>query len=221
MNKLLKYKLLRHAPGALGHRYECKYSVRTSGFDEAVHRSAGMTCIDLGANLGKFTRTMASRAGYVIAFEPDPWTFASLQANVSDLDNVGLENAAAGTRDENIFLFRHGQFDEDPARYSEASSVIGTKNDVTDRGSVEVRQIDFVKYLEELDEDIGVLKIDIEGAEVEILETLFGRPDILKRINYIFAETHEKRIPEHGPRVKALRVAARKMERPYVNLYWH
>ena len=155
------------------------------------------------------------------AREPDPWTFAALRANVADLDNVRLENAAAGTMDGSVFLFRHGRVGEDPARYSKTSSVIGAKNDVTDDGSVEVRQIDFGKYLEELDEEIGVLKIDVEGAEVDMLEALFERKDTLERINYIFAGTHERRIPEHVPRVKALRTVARRLQRPYVNLYWH
>ena len=44
---------------------------------------------------------------------------------------------------------------------------------VTEQGAVEIRQIDFIGYLENLDEDIGVLKIDIEGAEVDLLESLF------------------------------------------------
>ena len=46
----------------------------------------------------------------------------------------------------------------------------------------------FLVYLENLDEDIGTLKIDIEGAEVELLEALFDRPDILERVRHIFAE---------------------------------
>ena len=76
MSKLLKYRLLRHLPGAIGHRYKCKYMVGTNGFEKAVRRCRGTTCIDLGANLGVYTRMMASQARQVIAFEPDPWTLA-------------------------------------------------------------------------------------------------------------------------------------------------
>ena len=221
MNKLFKYRLLRHLPGSLGHRYECKHMVRTNGFEEAVRRCGGMTCIDLGANLGVYTRKMASVTKQVIAFEPDPWTLVELQANVADLDNVKIENAAAGTREETVYLYRHTRFEEDRSWRSEASSVIASKGDVAKEDAVEVRQIDFIRYLEDLDEDIGILKIDIEGAEVDLLETLFDRPDLLKRINHIFAETHERLIPGHKPRVKALRARARGLERPYINLYWH
>ncbi len=220
MSKLFKYRLLRHLPGELGHRYERKHTVRTGGFEDAVHGSEGMTCLDLGANLGKFTRKMASSAKRVIAFEPDPWTYAALEANVADLDNVTLEKAAAGAGEGTSLLYRHARFNDDPVFHSQASSIIAGKNDVTDDGAIEVRQVDFIGYLEKLDEDIGVLKIDIEGAEVDLLEALFDRPDIFRRINHIFAETHESRIPEHKPRVKALRAVARRLERPDVNLYW-
>ncbi|MDE0409341.1 MAG: FkbM family methyltransferase, partial [Alphaproteobacteria bacterium] len=88
-------------------------------------------------------------------------------------------------------------------------------------GSVEVRQIDFMRYLEDLNEDIGILKIDIEGAEVELLEALFDRPDILKRIAFIFAETHERLYANHKPRVKALRERAKRLEQTRVDLDWH
>ena len=221
MNKLLKYRLLRHLPGAIGHRYECKYVVRTSGFEEAVRRCRGTTCIDLGANLGVYTRMMASHAKLVIAFEPDPWTLAELRTNVADLDNVRIENAAAGTSEKSVYLYRHANFKEDPVSRSEASSVIASKSDVARASAVEVRQVDFVRYLEDLDDDVGILKIDIEGAEVALLEALFDRSDLMGRISHIFAETHERLIPGHEPRVKALRARTRRLERPYVNLYWH
>jgi hypothetical protein len=41
-----------------------------------------------------------------------------------------------------------------------------------------VRQVDFLRYIRELDSDIGVLKIDIEGAEVPLLEALFATPEL-------------------------------------------
>lgn len=220
MNKLLKYKLLRHLPGVLGHRYECKYMLRTNGFENAVQCSGGMTCIDLGANLGVYTRKMASGTKRVIAFEPDPWTVDALEANVADLDNVRIEKVAAGTSEKTVLLYRHTHFEQDPAAHSESSSVIDSKNNVAKANAVQVRQIDFIRYLENIDEEIGILKMDIEGAETDLLEALFERSDILSRINYIFAETHEGRIPQHKPRVKTLRMKAFRMKRSYINLYW-
>ena len=65
-----------------------------------------------------------------------------------------------------------------------------------------------------------MLKIDIEGAEVELLESLFDRPDLLARIDHIFAETHENTIPAHKQRVDALYKKSRTIERPSINLSW-
>ena len=120
-----------------------------------------------------------------------------------------------------VLLYRHPQFEEDPTFYSISSSVIASKRNVSTERAIEVRQINFINYLENLDEDIGILKIDIEGAEVELLEALFDRPDSLKRVHHIFAETHETRIPGHETRVNALQKRAHSIKKPHINLYWH
>ena len=223
MIKYFIYSLLRQLPGKLGRRFNRKFMRRDLkiGFEEAVCRSEGMTCIDLGANIGKYTRKMASGTKQVIAFEPDPWSLAALHANTADLDNVRIENAAAGTSERMVLLYRHARFEEDPTFYSISSSVIANKRNVSKEKAIEVRQINFISYLENLDEDIGILKIDIEGAEVELLEALFDRPDILKRVHHIFAETHERRIPGHESRVNALHERAHRIIKPHINLYWH
>ena len=80
----IKYDLLRHLPGARGQRYRKKAKrLRISAeFDDAIRRTAGMTCVDLGANVGKYTRRMAAWAGHVVAFEPDPWALDALEASL-------------------------------------------------------------------------------------------------------------------------------------------
>ena len=227
MTQIIKsfiYSLLRHLPGKPGRRFDRKFmrqSARKIGFEKAVRRSGGMTCIDLGVNVGEYTRKIAFRTKQVIAFEPDPWSLAALQTNTADLDNVRIENAAAGTSERMVLLYRHVQFEEDPTFYSESSSVIASKRNVNEEKAIEVRQTNFINYLENLDEDIGILKIDIEGAEVELLEALFDRPDILKRVHHIFAETHETRIPGHESRVIALQKRAQRIKKPRINLHWY
>ena len=222
-SKLLKYKTLCHLPGKRGRRYYRKYMVRmaSAGFEDAIDRSKEMTCIDLGANIGHFTRKMALKTKRVVAFEPDPWAYAELCQNVANFNNVTIENVAVGTKADNVLLYRHISFDDDPTVNSQSSSIFASKSNVTKEGAFEVHQIDFIRYLEEMNEDVGILKMDIEGAEVDLLESLFDRHDILKRINYIFAETHETRIPGHELRVTALQERARRMKKPRVNLFWH
>ena len=195
--------------------------VQTKGFPDAINRSTGMTCIDLGAHVGEYTRLLASGTKQVIAFEPDPWACEVLQKNVCDLRNVKIENIAAGTCSRTVQLYRHPRFDDDPAFYSRSSSVVTNKINITKEGPIEVKQIDFIGYLRDLNEEIGVLKIDIEGAEVELLESLLDQPEILKRIHFIFVETHTSRIPGHESRVEVLRNRAKKIRKPRINFYWH
>ncbi len=221
--KMLRYRIFRRFPGTFGQRYFEKYSFLTASecFNAAVKECAGMTCIDLGANIGEYSEMMAATAGRVIAFEPDPWTYDELKARVQTLSNIETINAAAGTEDCQVLLYRHEDFDSDPVINSQSSSVVLSKSNITPEGAHRVQQIDFLQFLRDLDEEIGVLKIDIEGAEVDLLAALFDAPDVLQRIHYVFAETHETRIPEHKGPVKQLHMRAKRIRRPVVNLYWH
>lgn len=221
--KLLKYKLLSSFPGGIGQRYKQKFLAYGSErhFEEAAQDTAGLLSIDLGANVGDYTRQLAATAGRVIAFEPDPWSVEQLRANTRDLDNVVIEEAAASVEDGQIALMRHVAFDDDPGLNSLSTTIVSEKGNMPVEASTTVRQVDFIRYARELDEEIGVLKIDIEGAEVPLLEALIEAPDLLRRIHYIFAETHEKKIPGHPARVDALRAFAETCERPRINLYWH
>ena len=227
MNKRYKYRLLRllrHLPGWRGRRYLRKFQALTAPeeFDDALRHSADKLCIDLGANIGEYTQKMAKAVKAVIAFEPDPWAYAQLQLNLADFTNVRTENAAASTEDGSTLLWRHKRFDDHPAEYSISSSLMSSKFDVVDHEqAVEVQSINFVDYLCDLNNDIGIIKMDIEGAEVEILEALLDRPDLLLRIDYIFVETHERHYPEHVVQVEALVDRTSRMTRPHFNLSWH
>lgn len=220
--KGLKYRLLRNLPGKHGTRYARQYlaydAVRQ--FHVAVKETSGLTSIDLGANLGKYTALMAEHASEVFAFEPDPWTASALRSNLSGFANVTIVEAAAAASDGRALLYRHAEFEANPSLFSELSSLVADKQNVAQTNPVEVRQIDFIRFLRELDRDVGVLKIDIEGAEVDLLERLLTETDLLGRVRHIFAETHETRIPHHGDRVVALREAAANISNPKINLFW-
>ncbi len=68
--------------------------------------------------------------------------------------------------------------------------------------------------------DIGVLKLDVEGAELGILETLLARR-AFDRIGLTLVETHERLFPALQPRYAALRAAIAAAWPPArVNLDW-
>jgi hypothetical protein len=80
--------------------------------------------------------------------------------------------------------------------------------------------IDFSAFLNALDCDIALIKMDIEGAEVELLETLLEAP-VLDRIHAIFVETHERKLPDLAPRMARLKARYGELARPRVNWDWH
>ena len=219
-----KYGLLQHLPGALGLKYRRKLRklhapAAEAEFREALTGAAGKICIDLGANLGQHTRTMAAHAAKVYAFEPDPWTAAELRTRLADVSNVEVIEAAAGTEDGTFPLYRTASFDADPAEQSQSSSLMAQKRNIDISNAIDVRVIDFPAFLESLDADIAVIKMDIEGAEVPLLEALFDHP-VKNRIGHLFVETHESRIPDLLARTDALRSRAAAMTQPRVNMDW-
>ena len=217
-----KYRVRVRLPGGGKARRKLAWAEAQDVFNRAVATSAGKVCVDLGANVGHVTRQMAAVAGQVYAFEPDPWAVEQLRRNVSRLDNVTVIAAAAAAGSAGtVPFYRKPDFASDPAALSVSGSVLALNGNLDTARPLQVEQVDFVRWLEELAGDVWLLKMDIEGAEVALLEALFARPALLDRLGYIFAETHERFLTSHRQRVGALRAQAGRMKRPVVNLDWH
>lgn len=221
--KRLKYNTLRHIPGPVGRKYTAKYNARSTPwrFEDALRATRGMLAIDLGANIGEYSQRLAESARRVYAFEPDPWACEQLRDNTRHLDNVEIIQAAAGPKPGTVKLYRHPGFADDPIMNSQSSSIMETKNNISTDDYFEVEQVDVIQFIRDLEGPVGILKVDIEGAEVDLFEALFDQPEVLAKIRFIFAETHETKIPGHEPRVAALRERARRIERPEIDLNWH
>lgn len=129
----------------------------------------GMTVVDVGANQGIYTLTLAAlaRPGPVFAFEPEPMLFRQLVANVQEnkADNVVCHPVAIARQ---------------PGRLSLQSGKMHSGNNRIVRqprsDSIEVAAI----TLDELfaDKVIDFLKIDVQGWEAEALA---GAKEVLQR----------------------------------------
>lgn len=146
--------------------------------------AAAPTVIDAGANIGLATyyvRRMC-KAGKVICFEPNPETFAVLRANAAagKWDNVVLHNAAVAATD--------GEAEFAVMADAPLAASMAPRN--TDRvtGHIKVPTLNLRPFLQE---PVGLLKIDIEGAEADVLEAC---ADALGLVENIFVEVH----PVHG-----------------------
>lgn len=182
---------------------------------------AGDLCIDLGANVGTVTMQLAHTGAEVIAFEPDPMTFEWMQTSIGIGRNITLLQKAAGHKKDRLLLKRSKRLNEDWERFSEASSIVRDDKHMDPENAIEVEVVDFVAFLESLDRDIRLIKMDIEGSEWDLLEALLDHP-VLHRIDCIFVETHEWMDPKkYIPRAMRLQRLAEELDKPYINLFWH
>ena len=176
--------------------------------------------IDCGANLGVFTRHLALQGAEVHAFEPDPYTFSRLQENTREFPNVRCHNQAVGVGAGRVKLFRTTNFAANPDAASISSSLCAEKLNVDSTNFVEVEQIDFVDFLRSLCKPVRLLKMDIEGAEVGVLEHMLVT-HALDLCEQVFVETHEDRVPNLAERTERIRQRAT-LEFPHkLHLDWH
>ena len=184
-------------------------------FDAAVAKlQPGDVCIDCGANVGLITSRLAATGATVHAFEPDPDVYRVLETSVGRLANVVLHKAAVGVSAGQLALFRGAVDPKSSDSVSVGSTLMSSKKNVTSAETVLVDVIDFGAVIAEFPQRISLVKIDIEGAEVDVMNSLLDR-GLHVKIGDIFVETHEKQIPElRGATMKLL-----KRCRPYPNLH--
>jgi FkbM family methyltransferase len=141
----------------------------------------GDTVVDIGAAFGRYTLHGSKRVGAkgrVISIEPDYQTFSLLNRNISinNLGNVKSLQIAAYSKKVNLKLY---------SNYTV----------IPDRAGMYIHEFQLVKgdTLDNILEEEGVkdvkwLKIDVDGAEVEVLKGAFktlSQNDLM-----LFIETH-------------------------------
>jgi FkbM family methyltransferase len=185
----------------------------------------GDVVLDCGANVGDICQPLAETGAEVHAFEPDPFAFARLSERVAGYDNVHLHNAAVGPESGTIKLMRAANFDDNPKGGSVKSTVIpGGRNINEAQGdAIDVQLLSLPDFIGDLTRDgrtVAFLKMDIEGAELQLLEDMLAR-DLFEHIGLTVAETHERKFRDLRPRFRALREAvAAKYPITKVNLDW-
>jgi FkbM family methyltransferase len=183
----------------------------------------GDLALDLGANMGMVTERLAATGAEVIAYEPDPFAFAALQTKFVGQVNVTLVNAAVGVGSGSVRLMRADNFDDNPTGASVKSTILDGGRRIDAGNAVEVPLLDFPTILRELTGrhgEIAFVKMDIEGAELEILEVM-QREGLFAQVRSLVAETHERKFRELRDRYKALRASvAAEFPDGRVNLDW-
>jgi FkbM family methyltransferase len=172
-----------------------KYKALDDLFDEHVARlTRDDVAIDCGANRGAYTVRLARSGAEVHAFEPNPDAFAELERVTAPFANVELHRAAVTTTDGPVDLYLHKRVEQDPLYWSSGSSLLEEKSNVRRDNAITVEGIRLTRFIKELGRPVKLLKMDVEGAEVALLNQLLDE-DLQSRIGCAFVEVHERRIP--------------------------
>jgi len=151
----------------------------------------GSNVVDLGMNRGQFARTIQRKYNCnVVGVEANPFL-------VEEFNKSGL------ARCFNLAISAHKglvRFFIDPHN-SEASSL--TVADESSLRPVDVDGVPFAEFYEaQSTREVDLLKIDIEGAEIDLFEGV--EPSIFAQTKQICVEFHSFLHPEHLPAIRRI-----------------
>ena len=188
----LRYKR-RHSPGVVtmsGDPIEyvdsasC-FSAWSAIFEEHAYRfpapDHAPLILDLGANIGVAVRYFKAKypEADVIAYEADPGISEVLRRNCEHLPGVVVHGLAVGGEAGQAVFSISG---DDAGRLDNPETAA-----TGGRATVEV--VSLASILDSVDREVDLLKIDIEGAEVE---AVLGAIDQLGRVRRMFIEYHSE-----------------------------
>jgi FkbM family methyltransferase len=150
-------------------------------YDLTFDRAAPVI-VDIGANSGLFALRLKQRypTAKISCYEPFPPNFAQLQhtITINQLESVTPLRKAVGARCGNAKLYIH-------KRNMGGHSFYATE--ALSEDCVDVEVIDLRSILDELRQEVDLLKVDCEGAEFDILMSLTAAE--ARKIRQIIVET--------------------------------
>ena len=161
--------------------------------------------IDVGANIGLVSECLARRGSKVISFEPNSSAFLNLQIVAAKFKNIDAHNVAVGTKNKMVKLYLHKDSASTDDDLSQASSLLRNKPNVSTKFFEEIQEIDFAEFLNSLKAPIELIKIDIEGFEIDLINYLLDK-NALDRVKKIYVETHERKFIQLADSTEKLKV---------------
>jgi FkbM family methyltransferase len=149
--------------------------------------------IDCGAHCGESILAAKQRFGtdtITISFEPIPGLANQLQEIHKDNPTVNIQNSAVWINSD-IQKFHLSE------EYTDGSSILNSLNNLREEHSINIPGFDLSSWISEsfTKEDYIILKLDIEGAEYEVLNKLIEDGNI-HLVNEFWGEWHDMKISD-------------------------
>ena len=192
-HELLKFKMPKH-----GFEFYCRknkddFKTMTFHEDDILNYhftpKEGDIVVDVGAHIGPYTIIASKRVGSggkVVSIEADPENFDLLSRNIqlNRLSNVLALNYAAYSEVKKIKLYLPSSGEESP--YTKYNTIMSDRaRDNEESVEVSANTLDYLllsKNMIKQEEEVNWIKIDVEGAEYEVLK---GAKDILSKSSNI------------------------------------
>ena len=162
LNRIKQNIKFKYLPFRLYHRIRCyKYAKYRSPELSLISNLVknNQNSIDIGANLGLFTFFMSRASKHVFAFEPNPYPLENLKGLVDS--NVTVLPIALGNNDGPVEIkIPHHRKGWSSNGASLASKEINDGKII----NIQCRKLDSLNI-----ENIGLIKIDVEGFEIEVI----------------------------------------------------
>jgi len=175
-------------------------------FKSILSKLTDEAIIDVGANFGEWVlMTRACTELPIVAYEPSPVSAAIMQRTVeyNGLKDIDVRNKACGNSTSDIVLdtgivsyINHSEQDLLHEAKQASEATLALTNQITNsRVPISIPQVRLDDDLEGI-KKIGLLKIDCEGYEYEILQ---GAQKIIETQRpYIYLEIHPGQIEAYG-----------------------
>lgn len=157
--------------------------------------------IDGGAHAGVFSDVALACGGICYAFEPNKYLYPFLKEKYENNENLILFNKAISNKNDKIIFYN-----ADDMLVSQGASICKT-DFLKQYNGYEVEMIDFCEFLNEVLEKhkkIDFIKLDIEGAEFDVLDSMIEQ-GLYKNIDFIMVETHERFFDNPKAKINELR----------------
>jgi len=152
------------------------------------------TILDCGANIGMTTLFIKwiHPDSRIVCFEPNPDAFRCLEKNVHDngLDQVDLHEAAVSDN-EGLVTF----YSSESGRTADLEGSI--VHSMQPGKTLSTQQVHCVRLSDYIRDTIDMLKLDVQGAEGEVIEEL-SKADKLRLVNSFIIEYHDDRENEQN-----------------------
>lgn len=199
----LKFEKARIAP-----RYRTAFESLTDGD----------VCIDCGCNAGSVSDVFLHQGAFTYAFEPHPYLFEALSKKYHNVNSIELINKAVWDRNTDMDL--HVQkVKQSEVLNLEGTTLFGNRIDARVESKYTVAVIDLCEFISKLGRRVNILKIDVEGAEFEIIDQILEQ-GLHGEIDHIFCETHPHFFTDGEEKLAVLEGKIKQVGATNIHLDW-